>query len=188
MISLSAFQRFASATVIEEWAKAVVAAGLPNDLPQRSTLASRISVTLQAQIAADPPSSWNEVSTVLDRIQADCQGLYGAFGQQGKIPADKLPSVPSDGTFTIRQAQQASANFDALARMMGKATAKEVLPALEERRRKILTAVGYFEVVKGKHDRQVYAAIGGALVALRAIPAKITPVIRSITNSIKVSH
>lgn len=128
------------------------------------------------------------MGSILERLQGDCKALYTAFGQQGKVPADKLPTVPSPASFSIQQAQQAATSFPVLQSLMGKGVRKTVLPALEERQRKIVTAIGYYEATKAKHDRQVFAALGSAVVAMRAIPAKLTPVIRSITNSIKAEE
>lgn len=125
------------------------------------------------------------MSTVLERIRADCQALYAIFSTQGKVSSDKMPSLPA--SFGIEQAQQIVNSFNALVQMMGKGARKTtVLPILEERRRKIEAAIGYYGAVKSKHDRQVFASLGGAVVALRAIPVKISALIRSITNSIKV--
>lgn len=124
------------------------------------------------------------MTSVLERLQTDCQVLYSLFGQQGKVPAPKLPVVPA--IFGLQQARQVLTSFDALVPLMGRGTKKTVLPALDDQHRKISAAVGYYEARKARHDRQAYAALAGALVALRVIPAKVTPLIRSITTSIKV--
>lgn len=123
---------------------------------------------------------------VMQRIEMDCRALYTVFGGQGKVPADKLPVVPS--VFGVQQAQQVAGSFDALVQLMGKgAKRKSVLPVLEDWHRKIVSSIGYYQATKAKYDRQVFAGLGAAVVALKAIPSKISPVIRSITNSIKVS-
>lgn len=90
------------------------------------------------------------------------------------------------GSVTIAQAQLAIDSFDSLVGMMVKSTKKAGLPILEERKRKLITALGYYASLKDGHDRQVYAGVAGAIVSLRIIPAKVSPIIRSITNSIKV--
>ena len=185
LASDAAFRRFLSATIIEEWATAVHSSDPGSALPQASPLAARLVQALHALIAAESPATWSEMGSILERLQADCKALYAAFGQQGKVPADQLPTVPS--SFSIQHAQQAASSFPVLQSLMGKSVRKNVLPGLEERQRKIVSAIGYYEATKAKHDRQVFAALGGAIVAMRVIPAKLTPVIRSITNSIKVS-
>lgn len=182
---MSAFSRFLSATVVEEWAAAVYSRTPERPLAESSSLATRLVQLLHTLLAGDAPASWTEMASILQRLQTECQALYAAFGQQGKVLADKLPVVASN--FGILQAQQVAGSFNTLVPLMGKGVRKNVLPALQERHRKIVSAIGYYEANKAKHDRQVFAALGGAVVALRVIPAKLTPVIRSITNSIKVS-
>lgn len=182
----SALRRFLSATVIEETATALYATSTPQQpLAERSPLVPLLSPTLFTLLQADPPSTYAEMGLILQRIQSDCQALYAAFATQGKVPADKLPSLGA--VFGIQQAHQVAKSFDALVPHLGRGAKKMALPLLEERQRKIVTSIGYYEATKSKHDRQVFAALGGAVIALRVIPAKLTPVIRSITNSIKVS-
>lgn len=118
-------------------------------------------------------------------MQTDCQALYSALLQQGKVPASKIPPLPSV-LFDVTHAIQAVSVFRSLLPFLGKGLRKTVLPALELREKNILISVGYFGSMKATHDRQVFAAIGAAVVALRTIPPKITPLIRSLTNSIKV--
>jgi TATA-binding protein-associated factor len=125
------------------------------------------------------------MSSVVQRIQPLVQTLYTIFEQRGKISVDKIPKCPPLDGFTIAHARQALTNYDALVLLLGK-NGKKVLLFIEEQRRKIETALGYFDATKAKHDRQVFAALGGTVVALRAIPTKITPLVRSITASIKV--
>ncbi|KAI5477115.1 hypothetical protein MNV49_006843 [Pseudohyphozyma bogoriensis] len=185
----SAFTRFVSATVVEEWARAVQVAAGPSSrpLPESSTLASRLSQILTATLAKEAPASYAEMSVVLVRIQVDCQALYSIFGTQGKVPSSKLPTVAPVESFGIVHARQVVASFDALVPLMAKAAKPKILPLVEEQHRKISAAVGYYEGMKGKYDRQVFAAVAGAVIALRIIPAKLTPLIRCITTSLKAS-
>ena len=184
LASESALRRFLSATVLEEWSAAFYAAPFDRPIAESSTLASRLTTTLAQHLQADPPATYSEMALVLQRIQLDCQTLYGMFSKQGKVPAAKMPSVPA--VFGIQQARQVATSFDKLVALVPAAAKKTALSALEEQHRKVVTAAGYYEATKAKHDRQVFAALGGAVIALRVIPAKLTPVIRSITSSIKV--
>lgn len=184
LASLSALQCFLAAVIVEEWATATRALMVETPLAQSSSLAARIVAQLHALLAAESPASYSEMDPILARLRADCTAFYTAFGSQGKVPVDKLPSVPE--AFGLAQAQLVANSFNALVPLMQVKSKKAVLPALEERQRKVLGGVAYFEGVKARHDRQVSAALGGAVIALQAIPAKITPLIRSVTNSIKV--
>ncbi|BGP14619.1 TATA-binding protein-associated factor mot1 [Rhodosporidiobolus nylandii] len=186
LASNSAFQRFLISILIEDWASSTSGGGVVKPEPpltNSSSLAARLVPQLHAILAADAPASYAEMDAILSRLRTDCIAFYAAFGSQGKVPSPKLPSVPD--AFGIQQAHLVANSFQALVPLMTCKSKKAVLPGLEERQRKIETGVSYFEGVKAKHDRQVYAAIGGAVIALGAIPAKITPLIRSITNSIK---
>lgn len=122
------------------------------------------------------------MNLIIQRVLIDCQALYTVLGSNG---AQGLPVLGAN--FTVTQATQIVANFSVLVSRIKGGSKSAALPALEERKRKIEIAMGYYEATKARHDRQVFAAMGGALIALRAIPAKLTPLIRCITNSIKVS-
>ncbi|BGP38652.1 TATA-binding protein-associated factor mot1 [Rhodotorula kratochvilovae] len=183
LTSPSAFQRFLASVIVEEWATAAGAVKPEQSLTQSSPLAARLVAQLHALLSAEAPASYSEMDPILARLRQDCTAFYAAFGTQGKVPAAKLPSVPD--VFGLAHAQMVANSLNALVPLMQVKSKKEVLPALEERHRKVLGGIAYFEGVKARHDRQVFAALGGAVIALQAIPAKITPLIRSVTNSIK---
>ncbi|GAA5855493.1 hypothetical protein JCM8547_007859 [Rhodosporidiobolus lusitaniae] len=184
--SNSALQQFLVAIVVEEWATSVAAhdfvkQGQP--ILEASTLAARVVPQLHAILASNGPAAYAEMIAILNRLRIDSVALYAAFGSQGKVPAAKLPSVAD--VFGIQQARMVLSSYPALVPLMTVQSKKAVLPVLEERQRKVESGIAYFDGVKAKHDRQVFAAVGGAAIALQAVPAKITPLIRSITNSIK---
>ncbi|KAM0754707.1 hypothetical protein T439DRAFT_368083, partial [Meredithblackwellia eburnea MCA 4105] len=176
----SALRRFLTATIIEEWASA---SKTSQPLTETAKLASRLSKSLLQHLEADAPSTYAEMTLVLQRIQTDCRTLYAMFGKQGKVSSAKLPSVPD--VFGIVQARQIITSFDKLVTLVPAAIQKTLLPLLQEQHRKISTAAGYFEANKAKYDRQVYASLAGAVISLRIVPPKLNPVIRSVTNSIK---
>lgn len=188
LASTSALQRFLAATAIEEWAGQTISAGLvkpERSLADSSSLVARLVPRLHEMLAADAPASYAETDPILARLRSDCATFYSAFGSIGKVPSAKLPSVPD--VFGIQQAQLVANSFNALAALVPQKSRKTAMPQLEERLRKLQSGIGYFEGVKSKHDRQVFAAVAGACIALQAIPAKITPLLRSITTSIKAS-
>lgn len=188
LASTSAFQRFLAATVIEEWASQTVSSGLvkpERSLAETSSLVARLVPRLHEVLATDAPATYAENERILTRLRSDCATFYSAFGSLGKVPSAKLPSVPD--VFGLQQAQVVANSFNALAALVPSKSRKTAIPQLEERLRKLQSGIAYFEGVKSKHDRQVFAAIAGACIALQAIPAKITPLLRSVTTSIKVS-
>ncbi|KAM0788287.1 hypothetical protein ACM66B_001433 [Microbotryomycetes sp. NB124-2] len=180
----SAFQRFSAATVVEEWAKRDQAASSA-PLPSKSALAMRIAHEVQSQLATESPSFWRELDFSFRHIQRLCSDLYTALSKQGKVPEGKMPELPAGQIFTLRQAAQVVANYQALQPFIGKGVKKEVIESFEARKRVIDSAVAVCTAQKERWDLQTSAALGAAAVALQSIPAKITPIIRSITNSLK---
>jgi TATA-binding protein-associated factor len=179
----SALHRFLSATIVEEWASSSIVPLNPASSPL-----VRLVPILQNAIASDLPANVVELQPILHRLRADCVALYATFSQQGKVSSAKLPSIPESPSFTFSSAQQVEASYSALLLHLSlkPAAKKTVLPQLEERYRKVESGIAYLETTKTKHERMVFAALGSALIALKTIPAKMTPLIRSVTNSIKV--
>lgn len=178
--SASALQRTLAAIVTEEWSSRVAGKGGLAETP----LATILVPLLQSLLAADPPAAYQETAPILQRVRGDCASLYACFATQGKVPADRLPSVPEP--FGRDQADIVIKSYVALMALIPPKAKKAALPQLEERYQQILSAIAYHDTAKSRYDRQVYAALGGAVIASKAIPAKITPLIRSVTNSIKV--
>lgn len=125
------------------------------------------------------------MSTIIQRIQVDCQALYNAIATHGKLASNLIPTLPTP--FKIQHAQQVIETAPKLISRMDEAAKKKYRTALETRLRKVTTAIGYYESTKSDRDRQVSAALGGGVIALGVLPQKLTPLIQSITNSLKVS-
>ena len=178
--SASALQRTLAAIVIEEWASRTVDKTALAAAPLTATLVP----LLHNLLAADPPEAYQETTPILQRVRSDCTAFYACFTSQGKVPADRLPSIPEP--FGRNQADLVTRSYEALMAIVPAKAKKVALPQLEERHKQLLASVAYHDSAKSRYDRQVFAAIGSAVIALKSIPAKITPLIRSVTNSIKV--
>lgn len=153
--------------------------------PLSSPFTDTLSKDLVALLQAGPPPIYDEMGLVIQRIQADCQALYTAIASQGKLSASLIPILPN--TFRIEHAQQVVESFPRLLGKFDEALRKRHHTTLETRLRKLTTAIGYYETTKSNRDRQVSAALGGGVIALGVLPQKLTPLIQSITNSLKVS-
>lgn len=62
-----------------------------------------------------------------------------------------------------------------------------IVDGLEERQKRVVASIGYYEELKQKVEIHVYASTAGAVVELGELPAKLNPIIRSVMNSIKVN-
>jgi len=132
---------------------------------------------------------------LLNRLHSECQALLTGFNVEGKIAKDKIPALPkrvdaaskSYNAFSVSTAQLAvGQHFETLAALLSKSTPKTVLPSLQDRRKMVISSIGYFSVMKERYDVQVSSAVAGALIALRVMPPRIGTVIKSVMDSVKV--
>jgi len=77
--------------------------------------------------------------------------------------------------------------FEELRPQVPKVKQKE-LPAIDAKQREIAASISQYGEIKEPHDARVSAAVAGALIALREMPPKLNPVIRSVMNGVKVSE
>ncbi|SPO38981.1 related to MOT1 - transcriptional accessory protein [Pseudozyma flocculosa] len=191
--STSALQKCLTAAVIQEWAERA-SSGERGDLKDQSPLALDVSGRLISLLETPPPPTYAEMTVMLQRIQAECQGLYNAFGRDAKLAKAKIPALPTTvdplgmlvDAFTIETAKHvAQQGFDSLLVQVGSRAKKAALPLLEDRQRKLIAAIGFYQATKDKQDIQVYASTASAVISLKVLPSKLNPVIRSIMNSVK---
>ena len=189
LASPSAHQVYMASSIITEWFAIDV------NVERSDPLAAEVLPLLLPHFEMPRPATYSEMNALLKRIQIDCQGLMTAFNTEGKVSKDRIPTIPttvdsigsSADTFSLATAQTViSSHFDALSKLLSKHASKNVLPNLKERQMRIMISVGKYGVMKERYDTQVMAGIGGALVALQSLPAKIGPVVKAIMDSIKV--
>ncbi|KAN0061939.1 TATA-binding protein-associated factor mot1 [Thecaphora frezii] len=190
--STSALQKCLTAAVVQEWAER--AADEHGDLKDRSPLAVDVGARLIALLEAPPPPTYAEMTVMLQRIQAECQGLLNSFVRDAKLAKAKIPALPTTvdplgmmvDAFTIETAKQVvQQTFESLLVQVGSKAKKAALPLLEDRQRKLIAAIGFYQATKEKQDIQVYASTASAVISLKVLPSKMNPVIRSIMNSVK---
>ncbi|KAI7882056.1 hypothetical protein K492DRAFT_145458 [Lichtheimia hyalospora FSU 10163] len=205
-----AIKRQLGAMAVEEWAKAVLKtrynASCVSDAPGDALLATqhKFPHTLsQAMISSletgmtQPASFYFELVHVLKRIRGECQAMLNGFVDAG-IQSSSLPALPTMvigevmpgqdiQAFTIETASVlVSDTYNALVARIprGKGRAA-ILDGLEERQKRVVASIGYYEELKQKVEIHVYASTAGAVVELGELPAKLNPIIRSVMNSIK---
>jgi TATA-binding protein-associated factor len=187
LASPSAHQVYMASSIITEW--------FANNVDKSDPLAGEVTTILLGYFEQPRPATYSEMTALLKRIQSDCQALMTAFNTEGKVSKDRIPTLPttidplgsSSNSFSLATAQTViSSHFDALSKLLSKHASKNVLPSLKDRQMRIMMSVGKYGVMKERYDTQVMAGIGGALVALQTLPAKIGPVVKAIMDSIKV--
>ncbi|KAI9618039.1 hypothetical protein KEM48_006979 [Puccinia striiformis f. sp. tritici PST-130] len=151
-------------------------------IPAMQPLSNRLR---NSSLFAGTKSSHAELDSLLAGTRRDIEGLLATFASLGKVPTEKIPQMPSD-PFTIEHASHVVNNdYQTLIPLLGRGNKKTALASLEDRRRKLLHVIGMYESDKVAFDTQIDAAAAAAVVALREIPGKISPVIKGFTQSIK---
>ena len=188
-----------ASSIITQWSQ-LVDHGVPDAQSQAlgttDPIAKDLAAVILGHLERPLPPTYSEMTALLKRVYTECHALLSSFGSEGKVAKDRIPSLPSridslgnaSESFTLATAQMTvTKHFDALAALLSKHATKNVLPGLKERRNKVMVSIGRYGVMKERYDVQVMAGLGGALVALRVLPAKIGPVVKAIMDSIKVS-
>ncbi|KAG0170991.1 TATA-binding protein-associated factor mot1 [Apophysomyces sp. BC1034] len=197
------------AIAIEEWAKAVLKSrynadcishapvdailALSHKFPQ--TLSQAMIVNLE-NAATITTNFYFELVYLLKRIRGECQALLNGF-IEAKVPAASVPTLPllvfgealpeHETLFGIEAAGLVvGETYDALASRLPRGKGKvAALKKLEDRQKRVVSSIGYYEELKQKVEINVYAATAGAVVELGVLPAKLNPIIRSVMNSVK---
>lgn len=205
-----ALKRQLGAMAVEEWAKAILKTRYKADdiihAPPEAILAnthnfpkslSQAMIANLENAATQTTGFYFELVHVLKRIRSECQNLLNAFHSEANVPANLVPTLPAlvpgealpeqGPLFTIETATQViSEMFDSLVTKVPKGKGRAtLLKALEERQRRVVASMGYFEELKQKIEINVYASTAGAVVELGVLPSKLNPVVRSVMNSIK---
>ncbi|CAG8803447.1 1104_t:CDS:2, partial [Dentiscutata erythropus] len=180
-----------AAVITEEWSRSVMEKEPQNNqssLIQNLPLASILSNAMISILESNPPR--------------ECQAMLNTFVSVGKVNSDIIPPLPtyvlgekiqtdnSTSLFGIEIAAEFST--DVFNNLLSHVSVKnrrssndDTQSQLQDRQRRVVSSIGYYEASKQKNDTIVFAAIAGAVVALRVLPSKLNPVIRSIMNSIK---
>ena len=79
------------------------------------------------------------------------------------------------------------ATYTQLAGLIPRGSKTAAVPQLEERKARIETTAALLKAETDRYNVRLYAQLGCAAVALKVIPPKLNPLIKSLMDSIKVS-
>jgi len=197
MSSTSMLQKFLAAIIAEEWAR-MYDETAPTDAPlltKISPLANELSTAALVWLQEDPPAAYHEMALSLARIHGECYTLLQSFSTDCKLPFTAIPSLGSEiditgereGCFTIEVGKKAvGPMFDRLKDMLGR-TKKRELGIIGDRRSKVVSSIDHYLEIKVQHDIRVSAACAAAFVSFKSTPDKVSPIVKGVMNSIKVS-
>lgn len=189
-------QKFLTAVISEEWARAHEATLDPQSPPlmESSLLAKALSTKTLSWLQGKPPPAYHEMAFTLSRIHAECIALLQSFSTDCKLPLSSIPFLGTEiditgskaGCFTIDTAQAAvGVMYTRLKDSLGR-TKKTELTVIGEKRSKVVTSIERYIEVKALHDIRVSAAFAATFVAFKSTPDKVSPVVKGIMNGIKV--
>lgn len=180
------------ATILQEWSQEFESAS-GQLLTSHSPLVEELSKVVVSFLSSDPPVCYHETIHLLHQLCNVSNGIVDSFLQDSKLSATNpgLPRTVSTacepGTFTLAQARIAVEWLENLHSLFAKPKRKKDTVRIEDSKRSIREYIHIFEETKAAQDIQVFAAFAAAAISLKVMPPKLTPLIKSVMNSLKVS-
>lgn len=186
MTSASSHQLSFASILITRWAEVMP----KHTFSLESPLLARFAPVVMRALASDPAVSYSETVGLLTQIHNHCSQLLGICKSKGKIAANHLPILdPPHQGFSLAHAQQlAGVDYQALLLNMAPKAKAAAQPLLDELAGRIQAETMRTAALKEAMDIQVFSALAGAVVALKQIPSKLNPLIRSLMNGIKFEN
>ncbi|KAK3368086.1 hypothetical protein B0H63DRAFT_528473 [Podospora didyma] len=183
-----ASSQLTAAIVIDEYAKNCVA----------GNEATRFVPYLQNIIDEERPSHYRDLVSYVHRVRSQSQQLINLFRDHGKVSLSKLPTLAvvvqgepeaGPGAFSIANAEKVvSEDFEKLKKAMTPGQRLIALKQLEEAQEATITVIEETKFIKDARDTRIRAAAACALIAMKALPKKPSPLIKAIMDSIKLEE
>ncbi|KAG6003430.1 hypothetical protein E4U21_002024 [Claviceps maximensis] len=174
--------------IIDEFAKNCQS---PDDAPRHIDHLQRI-------IELDRPSSYRDLVTFVQRARTQCQQLIHLFRDYGKVPHSKLPTLPvivqgepeaGPSAFSIITAEKCvNEDYEKLKKSMPPGQRLIASQQLDEARDAAVAAIEDAKVFKDARDMRIKAGAACALVAMKLLPKKPSPLIKGIMESVKAEE
>ncbi|KAK7736228.1 TATA-binding protein-associated factor mot1 [Cytospora paraplurivora] len=156
---------------------------------------SRFVAPLQQMVEGGRPSCYRDLVSYVRAVRAQCSQLINLFRDHGKVSSSKLPTLAvivqgeaeaGPGAFSIANAEKVvSEDYDKLKKMMAPGQRLIASQQLAEVRDITLLAIEEAKAKKESRDVRIRAAGACALVAIKYLPKKPSPLIKAIMDSIK---
>ncbi|KAI4870845.1 hypothetical protein F4820DRAFT_455050 [Hypoxylon rubiginosum] len=159
---------------------------------------SRYADELLKIIDSDRPAHYRDLVSYVQRARSQCQQLINLFRDHGKVPAHKLPTIAvvvqgeaeaGPGAFSLATAEKCvDDDFERLKKAMAPAQRLIASQQLQESRGTAKVAIEDANSIKTTRDVRIKAAAACALIAMRVLPKKPSPLIKGIMDSIKLEE
>ncbi|KAH8889388.1 hypothetical protein GQ53DRAFT_226199 [Thozetella sp. PMI_491] len=180
--------QLAATMVIDEYAK--------NNASQSDP--ARFTDPLQTIIESERPSHYRDLVSHVQRVRSQCQQLLHLFRDHGKVSSSKLPTLAiivqgepeaGPGAFSVADAEKVvSTDYEKLKKAMAPGQRLIALPQLTEAREATVAAIQDAITAKEARDARIKAGAACALVAMKILPKKPSPLIKAIMDSIKTEE
>ncbi|KAK5652542.1 hypothetical protein OQA88_10448 [Cercophora sp. LCS_1] len=160
--------------------------------------ASRFVGMLQGIIEQDRPSHYRDLVSYVQRVRSQSQQLINLFRDHGKVSQNKLPALavvvqgePEAGptAFSVANAEKVvNDDWERLKKIMAPGQRLVALPQLTDARDAAIAAIEEVKAAKDARDARIRAAAACALVAMRVLPKKPSPLIKAVMDSIKTEE
>ncbi|KAM7209261.1 hypothetical protein V8F20_000599 [Naviculisporaceae sp. PSN 640] len=160
--------------------------------------AARFIEPLQKVIDLERPTHYRDLVSYVQRVRSQSAQLINLFRDIGKLSQNKLPSLAvvvqgeadaGPSAFSIANADKVVGDdFERLKKAMAPGHRLTALKQLEEAREVVVGAITDAKTAKEARDTRIRAAAACALVAMKALPKKPSPLIKAIMDSIKLEE
>ncbi|KAI5465705.1 SNF2 family DNA-dependent ATPase domain-containing protein [Mariannaea sp. PMI_226] len=174
--------------VIEEFAKHCQS---PDD-------SARYIDNLQRIVESERPASYRDLVNYIQRVRTQCQQLLHFFRDHGKVSHSKLPVLPvvvqgeaeaGPSAFSITTAEKCVGDdYERLKKAMSPGQRLIASQQLAEARDITVSTIEEAKVVKAARDIRIKAAAACAMVAMKILPKKPSPLIKGVMDSIKLEE
>ncbi|KAH6661114.1 hypothetical protein BKA67DRAFT_654254 [Truncatella angustata] len=180
--------QLSACVIIDEYAKNSSTAGTEQ----------RYVDELQKIIDSERPSHYRDLVSYVQRVRSQCSQLINLFRDHGKVSQSKLPTLPvvvqgeaeaGPNAFSISIAEKCVGDdYERLRKAMAPAQRLITTTDLAEARKSTVSAIQEAKVAKDGRDVRVKAAAACALIAMKILPKKPSPLIKGIMDSIKLEE
>ena len=160
--------------------------------------AVRFAQPLQKIIESDRPPQYRDLVSFVQRVRSQTQQLINMFRDHGKVSQNKLPTLAvvvqgeaeaGPGAFSIANAEKVvNDDFERFKKAMAPGQRLIALPQLSEARDVTVSAINEANAAKEARDARIKAAAACALIAMKILPKKPSPLIKAIMDSIKTEE
>jgi TATA-binding protein-associated factor len=160
--------------------------------------ATRFAPTLQQMVEGERPAYYRDLVSYIQRVRAQCQLLINLFRDHGKVSHSKLPILAvvvqgeaeaGPGAFSIAVAEKCVGDdYEKLKKAMPPGQRLIAGQQLAETRTATADTIQETKTMKDARDVRIKAAAACALVAMKVLPKKPSPLIKGIMDSIKTEE